>query len=467
MATTPVDPEPGDAVLTSSAHPGATRTSVRSGAADPASSDPDLTEPRDDRATEYGATEYGATDDGDGHAHPADPTWPDGTRLGRPGVRRPARRGAPLPVAAVVAAAWAAIISYGPVLALTAVAAAGAPGGFPATARLAVGVWLLGQGVPLPLAGVRVTLIPLAIGVLAGWRLLRAGVHTSRAIGAHRGRTVGPALAAGVAAGLAYGGVGALAAWVARTPVADYEPWRALLTLAGFGALFGVLGAIRAAQAGRALGDRIPLVIRDAVRSGFVAAVLIVAAGAGAAGVALAVRGGTATELFGSYQPGFVGQAGITLLCLVYLPNMAMWGAAYLLGPGFAMGADTLISPGEVFIGPVPAVPVLAGLPTTPLTGFGPALLAIPLAAGICAGLLLNRRRRTEWGNLLGAAVLAGPVAGALLQFFGLAASGALGSGRLVGIGAVTWWVSLLGTIVVSVGCVVAALTIRAVTHNP
>jgi hypothetical protein len=413
VATTPVDPEPGDAVLSG-----------------PARSAP-----------------------------PRDPAKSEAAPL--------TRRGAPLPVAALFAAIWAAVISYGSVLALTAIAAAGAPAGFGSLARLAVGVWLLGHGVPLPVSGVRVTLIPLAIGVLVAWRLLRAGVHTSRAIGADRGHTVGPALTAGAAAGVAYGGVGALVALVARTPTASYEPWRAFITLGCCGLLFSMLGAIRAAQAGRALGDRIPLVVRDAVRSGFVAAVLIVAAGAGTAGVALAVRGGTAAELLGSYRAGFVGQAGITLLCLVYLPNLAMWGSAYLLGPGFAMGVDTLISPGEVLVGPVPAVPVLAGLPSGPLTGVGPALLGIPLAAGICAGLLLNRRRRTEWGNLLGAAVLAGPVAGALLQFFGFAASGAIGSGRLIGVGAVTWWVGLLATIVVSVGCVVAALTIRAVTYHP
>ncbi len=206
--------------------------------------------------------------------------------------------------------------------------------------------------------------------------------------------------------------------------------------------------------------------MRDAVRSGFVVAVLIVAAGAGTAGVALAVRGGDAAELFGTYQAGFVGQAGITVLCLVYLPNLAVWGRPTCSGQA-RDGADALISPGQVLLGPVPAVPVLAGLPSAPLTGFGPALLGIPLAAGICAGLLLNRRRRTEWGNLLGAAVVAGPVAGLLLQFFGFAAAGALGAGRLVSMGEVTWWVGLLGAIVVSVGCVVAALTIRAVTYNP
>jgi hypothetical protein len=191
--------------------------------------------------------------------------------------------------------------------------------------------------------------------------------------------------------------------------------------------------------------------------------VLIVAAGSGIAGVAQALHSGTAADMLGSYHAGFLGQAGITLMCLAYLPNLAVWGAAYLLGPGFAVGVDTLISPGEVLVGPVPGVPVLAGIPTHPLTGIGPALLGIPLAAGICAGLLLMRRRRTEWADLVGAAILAGPVAGVLLQGAGFAAAGALGSGRLVGIGAMTWWVGLLCAIVVGVGCVVAAIGIRAV----
>lgn len=372
------------------------------------------------------------------------------------------RRGAPLPVAAAVAAVWAAVVSYGAVLALTALATAGSGLGLAGMARLGVGGWLLGHGVVLSVSGERLTLVPLAISVLAGWRLTRAGVHTSRAIGGHRSRSVGPAVAAGAGVGVAYGAVGVGVAVLARAGSTPWEPVRTGVTLALFGAVFALLGAVRHARAGRALGRRIPLVVRDAVRSGFVAVVLIVAAGAGIGGVALALHGGAAAELLGSYQAGFLGQAGITLLCLAYLPNVAVWGAAYLLGPGFAMGTDTLVSPGEVLLGPVPAVPVLAGLPSGPLTGIGPALLGIPLAAGICAGLLLMRRRRVEWGSLLGAAALAGPVAGLLLQGAGLAASGALGSGRLGSVGSVTGWVGLLGALVVSVGCVVATIGVRA-----
>ena len=73
--------------------------------------------------------------------------------------------------------------------------------------------------------------------------------------------------------------------------------------------------------------------------------------------MALALPGGAAAEMLGSYRAGVLGQAGITVLCLVYLPNLAVWGAAYLLGPGFAVGDGTVVSPGEVLLGPVPALP--------------------------------------------------------------------------------------------------------------
>ena len=105
------------------------------------------------------------------------------------------------------------------------------------------------------------------------------------------------------------------------------------------------------------------------LRTGACAAALILAAGAGIAGVALAVHGGDAAAMFASYRTGVLGQAGITVLCLVLAPNIAVWGAAYLLGPGFAVGVDTVVSPGSVVIGPLPGVPVLAGLPSVPLTG--------------------------------------------------------------------------------------------------
>src|SRR5438128_1201110 len=95
---------------------------------------------------------------------------------------RPSRRRAPVLLAATVTTLWAALISYVPVLALVVLLAGGGPwaGAF----RFGTGFWLLGHGVQLTFAEGRVGLVPLALSVLAAWRISRAGVHTARAIGA-------------------------------------------------------------------------------------------------------------------------------------------------------------------------------------------------------------------------------------------------------------------------------------------
>ena len=93
--------------------------------------------------------------------------------------------------------------------------------------------------------------------------------------------------------------------------------------------------------------------MRDAVRTGGVAALLVIAAGAAATGLALALRAGVATDMLREYRTGVVGQAGLALVCLVYAPNVAVWGASYLVGPGFAFGVGTTVSAAAVTLGPV------------------------------------------------------------------------------------------------------------------
>src|SRR5947209_7887015 len=128
------------------------------------------------------------------------------------------RRRAPVLVAATVTATWAALVSWIPVVAAVSLAA-----GHLET-RVGTGAWLLGHGVPLGRFG----LVPLGLAVLAAWRVGRAGVHTSRAIGARR---IPAALLAAGAVAVAYGLLGAMAAVVTRGLA---SPVRAGLTLAGF-----------------------------------------------------------------------------------------------------------------------------------------------------------------------------------------------------------------------------------------
>ena len=61
--------------------------------------------------------------------------------------------------------------------------------------------------------------------------------------------------------------------------------------------------------------------------------------------------------------------------------------ASYLLGPGFAVGTGTLVSPTVVAVGPVPMFPLLAALPDNgPPPAWTPALLALPVVLAALGG---------------------------------------------------------------------------------
>src|SRR5215467_5221859 len=289
-----------------------------------------------------------------------------------------ARRGAPLPVVAAANAAWAALLSFLPILVVVGAVTLPGPGrgALGVTVRFSLAGWLLAHGVPLHGAGQPIALVPLAVTVLAAWRCLRAGRNTVRAGGALRADSLRPALAAAAAVGCAYGLLGAVVAALARGGGLDVDPVRAGLTFAVFALVMSFAGGWARSRLARRWWMRLPRVLRDGVRTGIVGALLLLAAGA-----AVATSGSTATAMLRNMHLGFVGQAGIVLVCLAYAPDVAVWAAAYLAGPGFTLSA-------------VPQLPVFAGLPTRPVTGAGQLLLLTPVVAGCTAGILLARRRR-------------------------------------------------------------------------
>lgn len=400
-----------------------------------------------------------------------------GTRVPAPRRPEPTRGRAPLVVAAGVAAGWAALTSYLPVALVLGLAQLSEDAGSLAGAlRVGLAGWLLGHGVPLQTAAGPLGLVPLLLCGLALWRLTRAGVHTSRAMGARGGRSPRQALTAAGAVGLGYGLLGAAAAVLVSTGDLRVSPVRAGVTLAIFGGFAALVGALRTTGVAGVLADRAPAVLRDGVRTGLVAGLLLFGAGAGAAGLAVATGGGDAADMIGAYRTGVAGQAGITLVSFAYAPNATVWSTAYLLGPGFAVGTGTAVRTSEVSVGALPAVPLLAGLPSGPVDGFGAALLAVPVLAGMAAGWLLARRlsRNTEERAapdrvaLFGAAALAGPVVGLLAGLAAVASGGPLGGGRLAEIGPVPWQVAAVSTAVVTIGALLgaAAATVLARTGS-
>lgn len=397
----------------------------------------------------------------------ADPARPDRrAELVRTGPERgePVRAGSLL-VAAAMTGGWAAVVSFAPVLIVVLLGWFGSGAGSGGAAvRFALTGWLLGHGVPFTAAGREIGLVPLGLTALIVWRLVRAGAHTARAVAGTPRDTPYVVLAL---AG-AYGVLGGVAALFASTPDFTVSPLRALLTTAVVGGLASAPGAAVESGAVRRLGERLPEPVRDGLRGGVVAALGVLAAGAALAGAATAVAYPDAVDLYRGYQVGVAGGAGITLVGLLYAPNLTVWGASYLIGPGFAFGTGTEVTVFDVSLGPLPAVPVLAGLPTGPAPTGIAVLLAVPVAVGMLVAVATVRRApEREWALLLGAAALTGPVAGAVLGAASFAASGPLGSARLAEIGPVWWSVALVTTVLVGVGAVVAATAARLSSASP
>jgi hypothetical protein len=393
----------------------------------------------------------------------------------RPAAPRPPRaRRAPLALAAVVTTTWAALVSLAPMLIVVALVHAMDSSGATVNrvARLGLAGWLLAHGVPVRAGIGTIGLAPLLLSAIAAWRVARAGVHTARAIGARRGRSPWPAIGAGATVGLVYGALGVLAATATRHQGVQISVVRAGLTLAAFGLVAGLAGAFTEARTLARLAVRTPPVLRDGVRTGVVAALLILGGGAALAGMAVAINGGDAGQIYDAYRTGLAGQIGLTLVCALYGPNIVVWAASYLVGPGFVIGTDTIISAAEVRLGPMPAVPLLAGLPSSSATGWATLLLGVPVAAALVAGWLLARRAlRVRPGDpsapavslagLVGAAALGGPVAGLLLGLASLASSGPLGDGGLSEVGPRALSVTLVATLVVAIGSALAAASTK------
>lgn len=146
-------------------------------------------------------------------------------------------------------------------------------------------------------------------------------------------------------------------------------------------------------------------------------------------------------RLYQSLSLSFLGGLMVTLGQLAILPNLIIFGMAWISGAGFSIGAGSYVSPLATQLGPLPALPIFAALPTG---GFerGIVFAIVPVVAAIIATLLARKsteKMRWEFAtSFSAAAVLAGfsALVASLLAFaLALLASGSLGPGRFVEVG--------------------------------
>ncbi|WP_298456126.1 DUF6350 family protein [uncultured Cellulomonas sp.] len=296
---------------------------------------------------------------------------------------------------------------------------------------MGAGIWLLGHGAPLDVDGVRVSLIPLGLTAMA--------VFTCYASARRSGRATGAGYAVGVAGYVLLALVIALVSGhsgVVRAVAGS-------VCVAGLGLGAGLLaqpGAPRLRDLSRPLWRRVPSPARAGAAAGLMAAASLVVVASVI--VAAWLVGGRLNIMAVTSSLGLdvVGGTVLTLSQLALVPVLVAWSLAYVVGPGFVVGAGTHLTASEVVSGPLPALPILGALPQPGATGAWSTwsawwpLLTVLIGAGVGWWLHTRLRRGEWWHPLVGClttAVVAGLGTGLLV---GLAA-GSAGPGRLTEVG--------------------------------
>lgn len=146
-------------------------------------------------------------------------------------------------------------------------------------------------------------------------------------------------------------------------------------------------------------------------------------------------------RLYQALSLSFLGGLMVTLGQLAILPNLIIFGAAWISGTGFSIGAGSFVSPLASQLGPLPALPIFAALPTGGIER-GIVFAVIPVVAAIIATLLARKsteRMRWEFATSFSAATVLGffsaLVAATLAFVLAFLASGGLGPGRFAEVG--------------------------------
>ncbi|WLQ68932.1 cell division protein PerM [Streptomyces glycanivorans] len=210
-----------------------------------------------------------------------------------------------------------------------------------------------------------------------------------------------------------------------------------------------------------------------ALRSSAAGVLTLLGGGALLVAVALVWHAGAARESFLGLSGDWAGRISVLLLAVALVPNAAMWGASYGLGPGFALGASSTATP-LAFTGPpaLPDFPLLAAVPSHgPGTGANWAAAAVPAVAGLVVARFVARgavpargTREGTWGQGRTALVAALAAVGCGIGAAVLASvsGGPLGTGALAEFGPVWWLVGPAALAWTAVIGVPVALALRA-----
>jgi hypothetical protein len=215
-------------------------------------------------------------------------------------------------------------------------------------------------------------------------------------------------------------------------------------------------------------------IMGPAFRAGTAITVMLLMVSAFTIAVLIALSWIDITRLYESVQVSVLGAVVLTLGQLALVPNLVVYGASWLTGAGFSIGAGSLISPLGSQVGPLPAIPILGALPVGQLE-FGMVSIGVVLLAAFIATLLIRKSAdeiRFEFATAWSAAISLGLsiafVTASQMGLLAYIASGSAGPGRLAQVGVSPLVLALVVFVEVGVVSTLAAFySARPVADKP
>ena len=334
-------------------------------------------------------------------------------------------------------------------------------------------IWLGVHQVPVSIGGAELGVMPLLPMLLMVWGTARTTAAATRAgtswfvirwiIASALG---GPLLIAAIALAVVHDASSVLTEL--QTPSA-LQSFSCVAAVHLAGAVIGVGTRLsRRVRRMRHVPNWLPEAVR-AASAGMLA--LFGLCGVVAAG-SLVVHWGTMDDLYAITDSMF-GQLSLTLLSILYVPNVIVGTAAVAVGSSAHVGLAAFSS-FTVLGGDIPALPILAAAPTPPLGPIWVALLIVGAVAAVAFGQQCARRAE-PLPAAAGKVLVGSAVAGAVMALLGYAGGGRLGNFGEVGVDQTTfgpavfvWFIAIGGlTVAMSGGIARRATVRRAATPDP
>ncbi|OBJ67978.1 DUF6350 family protein [Mycobacterium sp. 1274756.6] len=319
-------------------------------------------------------------------------------------------------------------------------------------------MWLGVHLVPITIGGSQLGVLPLLPTALMIWGVARTTAQATAPQGSWlvtrwiaASAVGGPLLIAAIALAVIHDAASVITEL--QTPNA-LRAFSSVLVVHAIGAALGI-----GSRVGRRLlaAARLPAWLLGSLRGATAGVLTLLGLSGVVTTVSLVVHWSTMHELY-TITDSLFGQLSLTVLAVLYAPNVIVGTAAVAVGSSAHIGFATFSS-FTVFGGDIPALPILAAAPSPPLGPVWVALLIIGATSGVALGQQCARRILPP-GPALAQLLVAVLLSAATMMLLGYAAGGQLGNFGAVGVDetalalAVLFWFGVVGlaTVVVAGG---------------